>query len=353
MSEPTPSKPSVLVVGGAGYIGSHMVKRLGRAGFDVTTFDNLSHGHRDAVLAGDFIHGDLLDRDGLARAFRRKRFDLVMHFAAMSIVGESIAHPRTYYANNVVGTLNLLNAMLDARVGKLIFSSSCVTYGVPDENPVTEDHPQRPISPYGHTKVAIERALADYGSAYGLESVALRYFNAAGGDREGELGERHDPETRLVPLVLREALRVRAGGDREATGLTVFGDDYPTADGTCVRDYIHVEDLCQAHLLAGERLLAGKGEGFEAFNLGNGEGVSVIKVIAAARAVTGVDIVYHVAGRRPGDPAVLVGSNQKASAVLGYRPEVHRIEEIVASAWRAPPFKQTVHRVPSIPPRAL
>ncbi len=334
---PRPATPSVLVVGGAGYIGSHMVKRLARGGYRVTTLDNLSFGHRDAVVAGAFVHGDLRDRDGLARIFRQVGVDLVMHFAASALVGESVADPRKYYTNNVVGALNLLGAMLDAGVERLIFSSTCATYGIPDETPITEDHPQRPISPYGNTKLAIERALADYGDAYGLRSVALRYFNAAGCGRDGDLDERHDPETHLVPLVLREAARVQAGGAREATTLTVFGDDYPTPDGTCVRDYVHVEDLCEAHLLAAQRLLgpSRSERGFEFFNLGNGEGASVLEVIAAARSVTGVNLVHRVAGRRPGDPPVLVGSSAKAAAVLGYRPAIPRIEDIVASAWRA------------------
>jgi UDP-glucose-4-epimerase GalE len=339
MATSDPPPPSILVVGGAGYIGSHMVKRLAREGYRVTTLDNLSSGHRDAVLAGSFVLGDLLERDDLARLFRGTRFDLVMHFAASALVAESVADPRRYYRNNVVGALNLLDAMLDAGASRLIFSSTCATYGVPDEIPLTEGHPQRPINPYGNTKLVIERALADYGAAYGLRSVGMRYFNAAGCALEGDLDERHDPETHLIPLVLREALRVRRGGAREATTLTVLGDDYPTPDGTCVRDYIHVEDICEAHLLAARRLL-GSGErdsvrGFEAFNLGNGEGASVLQVIAAAREVTGVDLVHAVARRRPGDPPVLVGSSAKAASVLGYKPSIPRIADIVGSAWRA------------------
>ncbi|MFT3769000.1 MAG: UDP-glucose 4-epimerase GalE [Minicystis sp.] len=328
---------SALVVGGAGYIGSHMVKRLDRAGWKVATLDNLSLGHRDAVLAGELIEGDLLDREKLGRVFAEHRFDLVMHFAASARVGESVSEPRKYYANNVVGALNLLDAMLDAGVKRLIFSSTCATYGVPEHVPITENHPQRPINPYGNTKLVIELALADYAPAYGLKSVALRYFNASGCDRDGDLDERHDPETHLIPLVLREALRVQGGGDREATTLTVFGDDYATADGTCVRDYIHVEDLCQAHLLAGERIVADeRPEGvFEYYNLGNGNGASVLEVIAAARAVTGVDFLYKVAGRRAGDPPVLVGSSAKAAEVLGWKPAMPKIEDIVGTAWRA------------------
>ena len=326
-----------LVVGGAGYIGSHMVKRLHRAGWEVTTLDNLSLGHRDAVLAGELIVADLLDREALARVFAAERFDLVMHFAASARVAESVAEPRRYYSNNVVGALNLLDAMLDAGVKRLIFSSTCATYGVPEHVPITEDHRQRPINPYGNTKLAIELALADYAPAYGLKSVALRYFNASGCDREGDLDERHDPETHLIPLVLREALRVQNGGDPAATTLTVFGDDYATADGTCVRDYIHVEDLCEAHLLAGERIMRDDRPtgGFEFFNLGNGNGASVLEVIAATRAVTGVDFEYKVAGRRAGDPPVLVGSCSKAADVLGWKPATPRIEDIVATAWRA------------------
>jgi UDP-glucose-4-epimerase GalE len=329
--------PSVLVVGGAGYIGSHMVKRLARSGYAVTTLDNLSLGHRDAVLAGAFVHCDLLDKEGLARVFAGNRFDLVMHFAASAFVGESVRDPRKYYSSNVIGALNLLSAMLDAGVRRLIFSSTCATYGMPDEIPITESHRQLPINPYGNTKLVIEKALEDYGPAYGLESVALRYFNAAGCDREGDLDERHEPETHLIPLVLREALRVENGGDRGATTLTVFGDDYPTPDGTCIRDYIHVEDLAAAHLLAAERVLAehSPSRGFEYFNLGNGAGCSVLELIAAARAVTGVDFDYRMAGRRPGDPPMLVGSALKAAQVLGYRPEIPRVEDIIATAWRA------------------
>lgn len=330
-------RASTLIAGGAGYIGSHMVKRLSRAGYRVTTLDNLSSGHRDAVRYGDFIHADLLDRDGLARVLSGGGFDLVMHFAASAYVGESVNNPRKYYTNNVIGALNLLHAMLDAGVKRLIFSSSCATYGVPEETPLTEAHPQRPINPYGRTKLMIEDALRDYAAAHGLTSTSLRYFNAAGADLEGELSERHDPETHLIPLVLREAARVLGGGDREQTRLTVFGDDYPTPDGTCVRDYVHVEDLCDAHLAAAERLLHGKATGFNAYNLGSETGASVLEVISATRRVTGADIIYHVAQGRSGDPPRLVGSAQKARTELGWSPKLLYLDDIIASAWKSFP----------------
>lgn len=327
----------VLVVGGAGYIGSHMVKALARAGHAVTTFDNLSTGHRSAVRYGAFIHGDLQDRDSLARALGGGRFDLVMHFAASAYVGESVTDPRKYYANNVVGALNLLHAMIDAGVKRLIFSSSCATYGVPHETPITESHPQTPINPYGRTKLIIEDALRDYGPAYGFASASLRYFNAAGADPEGELSERHDPETHLIPLVLREAARVLNGGDREKTALAVFGDDYPTADGTCVRDYIHVEDLCMAHLAAAERILSGKAAGFNAWNLGTETGASVLEIISSVRKITGADLIYHTHPRRPGDPPALIGAATKAREELGWSPRWTHLDDVIASAWKSFP----------------
>jgi UDP-glucose-4-epimerase GalE len=330
-------KPHVLVAGGAGYIGSHMVKALAQAGYAVTTLDNLSTGHRDAVRHGSFVHADLLDHSTLGRVLSRGKFDLVMHFAAAAYVGESVEDPRKYYTNNVIGALNLLHAMLDAGMMRLIFSSTCATYGVPQETPITEAHPQRPINPYGRTKLIIEDVLRDYAAAYGIASASLRYFNAAGADHDGELKERHDPETHLIPLVLDEASRVLGGGKREQTELTVFGDDYPTPDGTCIRDYIHVEDLCAAHLAAAERILDGKATGFNAWNLGTETGASVLEVIAAARKVTGADLVYHVHPRRPGDPPELVGSARRAREELGWTPKVTHLDAIIASAWRSFP----------------
>ncbi len=331
------AQPSVLVAGGAGYIGSHMVKKLARAGWAPTTLDNLSVGHRDAVIAGDFLHADLLDRDALSRIFAGRRFDLVMHFAAPAYVGESMVDPRKYYTNNVIGTLNLLHAMLDAGTKRLIFSSSCATYGLA-QDAIAEDHSQQPINPYGRTKLVMEWAMRDYGAVSGLSCVALRYFNAAGADRAGELHERHDPETHLIPLILMEAARVLGGGDPRASQLVVLGDDYATPDGTCVRDYVHVEDLCSAHLLAAERVLAGDDGVFEAFNLGNESGVSVLEVIRAARRVTGVDLAYRVQPRRPGDAPQLVCSARKARKVLGWQPEVPGIEAIIETAW--PTFRR-------------
>jgi UDP-glucose 4-epimerase len=325
---------AVLVIGGAGYIGSHMVKMLTDDGFDVTVFDNLSLGHRDAVLSGTFVKGDLIHKDDLETLFRHKKFDVVMHFAAFCYVGESMTEPLKYYRNNVAGTLNLLHAMKENGVNKFVFSSSCATYGIPKELPLSESHEQRPINPYGSTKLFVERILADCATAHGLKSIALRYFNAAGCDPEGALGERHGPETHLIPLVLMEALRIERGGDPKETTLCVYGDDFDTRDGTCIRDYIHVQDLCNAHLLAAERLMKGEVAGFEAYNLGNGTGFSVKEVIDVSRKVTGLPIEYRIAARRPGDPSQLVGSGEKAKAVLGWQPQFGKLEKIIETAWR-------------------
>lgn len=325
---------NVLVTGGAGYIGSHMVKALRRARYHVTVFDNLSRGYADAVHDADLIVGDLNEPVALHALFTNRRFDVVMHFAALAYVGESVSQPLCYYRNNVVGSMNLLAAMREAGVDRLVFSSTCATYGEPNELPITEAHSQRPLNPYGTGKLAVERILADCATAHGLQSIALRYFNAAGCDPDGELGERHDPETHLIPLVLQEALRVKSGGDPAATGLMIFGDNYPTPDGTCIRDYIHVTDLCAAHLLAAERLLAGRCGGFEAYNLGNGSGFSVLDVIAACRRVTGAEIRFMMVPRRPGDPARLVGCSAMARTVLKWTPRIVVIDEIVATAWK-------------------
>lgn len=325
---------SVLVTGGAGYIGSHMVKLLVREGCEVVVFDNLSTGHRDAIRSALLIEGDLRNPWDINKALSTRRYDLVMHFAACCYVGESMQHPEKYYDNNVTGTINLLEAMRAAGVMKLVFSSSCSTYGDPSTIPMTEEHRQQPINPYGSSKLAAENAMAEHGRDYGMCTVALRYFNAAGCDPDGELGEQHDPETHLIPLVLREALRVKRGGDPAETKLEIFGTDFDTPDGTCIRDYVHVSDLCDGHLLAMQRLLKTENGVFEAFNLGTGRGYSVIEVIDACQRVTGLDIRYRVAGRRAGDPARLVAGAERARRELRWTPKYMDIAESIGTAWR-------------------
>lgn len=319
------AKPEILVVGGAGYIGSHMCKRLAGGGYRPVVLDNLDRGHRAAVQWGPLITGAMDDDDLLDRVFSRHRFAAVMHFAAFAYVGESVQDPALYYRNNLAAPLALLDAMRRHGVGRFIFSSTCAIYGEPRQLPIPEDHPQAPINPYGWTKKLVEQVLADYGRAYGLESVCLRYFNAAGADPDAEIGEDHDPETHLIPLVLQAALGRRPS-------VAIFGDDYDTEDGTCVRDYIHVCDLAEAHLLALQGLLAGKGGG--AFNLGNGRGYSVRQVIETARRVSGRDIVAKIAPRRDGDPARLVGSSEKFISRFGWRPRFADLETIIETAWR-------------------
>jgi UDP-glucose-4-epimerase GalE len=326
-------KSTILVVGGAGYIGSHMVLALRDAGFPVVVFDNLSRGHADAVADASLFEGDLRSSADLDACFAKNGVDVVMHFAALAYVGESVTKPELYYENNVVGALNLLSAMRKHERRRLVFSSSCSTYGEPERVPMAETHPQRPINPYGRTKLMVEQALADYAVAHDLRSVSLRYFNAAGCDAKARAGERHDPETHLIPLVLAEAMRTKAGGAPTETALQVFGGDFPTPDGSCVRDYIHVSDLCRAHLLASERLLAGGVEGAEAYNLANGVGFSVLEVIDACRKVTGQPIQYRLMPRRPGDPASLIGDARKALGVLGWRPEYADLTSIIRTAW--------------------
>ena len=316
---------TVLVVGGAGYIGSHMVCALLEQGYQVVTFDNLCAGHRDAVIGGQFVQGDLANTADLQAVFARWSLDAVMHFAAFAQVGESVAAPAKYYRNNVVATLNLLEAMRLSGVSRFIFSSTGATFGEPAYRPMDEAHPQRPINPYGRTKWMVEQILRDYDQAYGLRSVCLRYFNAAGADPAGRLGERHDPETHLIPL----ALRVAAG---RLPALTVYGRDYPTPDGTCIRDYVHVTDLCQAHLRALERLL--NGDATAVYNLGNGEGFSVQQVISAARDVTGRPLATIDAPRRPGDPSHLVADSRLARSQLGWTPRYPELHTMIAHAWQ-------------------
>jgi UDP-glucose-4-epimerase GalE len=316
---------SVLVTGGAGYVGSHTVKELSRRGCHVIVFDNLSRGHREAARYGELVEGDLADERALAELFSRHRIEVVLHFAALAYVGESVAEPRRYYDGNVGNTLKLLGAMLDHGVSRFILSSTCAVYGDPERLPLTEDHPLRPINPYGLSKFMIERVLADYDRAYGLRYVSLRYFNAAGADPEGELGERHEPETHLIPRLLLAAL---GRLDR----VEIFGSDYPTRDGTCVRDYVHVSDLATAHTRAVEWLLDGGPS--ETFNVGTGRGHTVMEVVESCRRVAQRPIEVPVGPRRPGDPAVLVCSNERARERLGWEPRFTELEEIVATAWK-------------------
>ena len=314
----------ILVVGGAGYIGSHINKRLYQKGCETVVFDNLVYGHREAVRWGILETGDLSDTERLEEIFEKYNIDMVFHFAAYAYVGESVTEPSKYYNNNVANTLHLLDTMVKYHVKTIVFSSTCATYGIPGDMPVTEDMEQKPINPYGASKLMIERILSDYHKAYGLNYCCLRYFNAAGADPEGEIGESHNPETHLIPLIL-----AAAAGDREA--VKVFGTDYPTRDGSCIRDYIHVTDLADAHLLAMDYLQRG-GESL-CMNLGNCKGNSVLEVIEAAREITQKEIPVVLDKRRPGDPPVLVGSAEKARKILGWEPEYGDIKVILRDAW--------------------
>jgi UDP-glucose 4-epimerase len=318
------SMAHVLVVGGAGYIGSHMVALLLEKGHRVTTLDDFSTGHCDAVIGGEIVEGSCGDRELLGRLFKKGRFDCVMHFASFIQVGESVVDPAKYYQNNVSDTLVLLDAMVGHGLSAFIFSSSAAVFGQPKYVPIDEAHPQAPINPYGMSKWMIERVLEDYSRAYGVRSVSLRYFNAAGADPQGRIGERHEPETHLIPLILQTASGRRGG-------VKVFGADYDTPDGTCVRDYIHVVDLCEAHLLAAEYLSRG-GPTIQ-LNLGNGSGFSVRQVIQAAEQVTGRRIALDTAPRRPGDSAKLVADSARARDVLGWQPRFSELHAILDHAW--------------------
>jgi UDP-arabinose 4-epimerase len=317
---------SVLVVGGAGYIGSQTAKAVAAAGLEPIVFDNLVYGHEWAVKWGPLVRGDLADRALLTDVMKRHRVDAVIHFAAYAYVGESVTNPRKYFGNNVAGSLNLLDAMLDAGVRDVVFSSTCATYGEPQRVPIAEDHPQNPVNPYGETKLAVEKMLHWYAQAYGIRYAALRYFNAAGADPDGEVGETHDPETHLIPLAIDAA--VGAGE------LAIFGTDYPTPDGTAIRDYIHVADLADAHL----RALAKLRDGTPALrlNLGTGQGQSVRAVIAAVQRVTGKSVRTREVGRRAGDPPALVADARQAGAALGWKPRYLELDTIVEHAvrWR-------------------
>ena len=316
---------NILVTGGAGYIGSHIGKKLAEAGYNVIVLDNLSKGHRKAVLRGKLIVGDLADMDLLDRIMKEEEIEGVIHLAADSLVGESMEKPGKYYRNNVANGLNLLEAMVKNGVKYIVFSSTAAVYGEPEEIPITEEHPANPENTYGESKLFFEKMLKRYDEIHGLKYVSLRYFNAAGADLSGQIGEAHDPETHLIPIVLQKALGIR---DK----LYIFGDDYPTKDGTCIRDYIHVEDLADAHILAVEALV--KGMESRVYNLGNGEGYSVKEVIEVAEEVVGKEIDAEIAERRPGDPAVLVASSDKIKRELGWKPLYPDLRTIIESAWR-------------------
>lgn len=319
------STETILIVGGAGYIGSHINKSLTQKGYRTIVVDNLVAGHREFVKWGEFHLCDLSDMDALRAVFAGRGISAVMHFCAFTFVGESVENPQKYYQNNVANTLNLLRVLREFGVDKFIFSSTAAIFGNPVMVPISEDHPLEPINPYGRSKLMVERVLADYARAYGLRYAALRYFNAAGADPDCEVGEWHDPETHLIPLVLDAAL-----GKRES--LAIFGTDYDTPDGTCVRDYIHVTDLAAAHIGALEHLA--RGGASDVFNLGNGTGFSVREIIDTARKVTGRDIPVQEKGRRAGDPAVLIADSAKAMSVLNWKPAHADIGEIVETAWR-------------------
>ena len=314
-----------MVTGGAGYIGAHACKALAGAGYTPIAYDNLVYGHPQSVKWGPLEKGDIGDSRRLVTVLQKYKPSAVMHFAAYAYVGESVENPAKYYRNNVAGTLALLESMRKCGINQIIFSSTCATYGMPEQIPIGEDHPQYPINPYGRSKLMIEWMLKDFDAAYDLKFIALRYFNAAGADPDAEIGEDHSPETHLIPLILDAALEKR-------DHLEIFGTDYDTPDGTCIRDYIHVSDLADAHLLALEYLRGG-GES-DAFNLGNGNGFSVRQVIDSAAKVTGCDIPYLDSDRRPGDPPVLIGDSEKIRQVLGWNPVQNQLETIIETAWQ-------------------
>lgn len=315
---------NVLVIGGAGYIGSHMVRVLDRAGHKIWVLDNLSTGFVQAVTAGELVIGEMSDAKLVKSLLSDNSIDVVMHFAACALVGESCVNPAKYYQNNVVASLQLLEAMREVDVRKIVFSSSCATYGIPETVPIVETTPQKPVNPYGFTKLVIEQALRDYADAYNFGFAALRYFNAAGASPHGSIGEDHSPESHLIPLVLQAAL-----GQRES--VTVFGSDWPTPDGSCVRDYIHVDDLADAHLRAMERIENGK---FLELNLGTGTGISVKQIIETCREVTGREIASSDGARRAGDPPELVADASLARKTLGWRPKYTTPKSIIETAWK-------------------
>jgi len=316
-------KETVLVVGGAGYIGSHQVKMLDHEGYNVIVYDNLSTGYRDLVTVDSFLEGDLADKNKLNEVFSKYKIDAVMHFAAFIEVGESVKNPAKYYRNNVSNVINLLNVMLENNVKYFIFSSTAAVYGEPKEIPIKEEHQKKPINPYGKSKLMVEQILQDYDRAYGLKYTCFRYFNAAGADESGKIGEKHNPETHLIPLILQTAL-----GERDK--IYIFGTDYDTKDGTCIRDFIHVNDLADAHIKGFERLLGGGPS--EVFNLGSGNGYSVREIIEKAKVITGKNFNVLEVERREGDPAVLIADSSKAKNILNWEPKYH-LEDIIRTAW--------------------
>ena len=314
---------NILVIGGAGYIGSHMVRMLAKQGYNPVVFDNLSKGHREAVANYPFELGDLGDKARLSEVFKKYGIEAVMHFAAFAEVGESVKEPSKYYHNNVAKVLDLLDALVENDIKYFVFSSTAATFGEPIRPKIDESHPQNPINPYGNTKLMVEKILADFDTAYGLKATALRYFNASGADDSGEIGESHNPETHLIPIVLQAAAGKRAS-------IKMFGTDYPTPYGTCVRDYVHVNDLARAHILALEKMF--KDNVSERFNLGSGNGFSVAEIVKEAKRITGIDFTVEKAPRRDGDPAVLVADSAKAERILGWKPQ-YNLTRIIETAW--------------------
>ena len=319
------SKKKILVAGGAGYIGSHTVKELVKRGYEVTVLDNLSNGHMTSLEGVKYINGDIGDYTVVKGILESEEIDAVINFAALAYVGESVSNPRRYYDNNVVRGKALLDAVVDSGVKKIVFSSSCATYGIPEKVPISEGEKQRPVNPYGWTKLMFEQMMKDYDQAYGLKYISLRYFNAAGADADGTIGEEHDPETHVIPILLQNALGLRKQ-------FSVFGTDYDTRDGSCIRDYIHVTNLADAHIRAIEYLF-GKGNS-DCFNLGTGDGITVLELIDAVQRITGRKLNVSLEGRRPGDPDVLVADNTKARSVLGWSPVHSSIDNIIETAWK-------------------
>ena len=317
------TKMNILITGGAGYIGSHMVERVLHDGHSVTVLDNLSTGHSWAIKGVDFHKIDLLDKNKLNAFFQDKSFDGVVHFAGKSLVGESIINPEIYYQNNVIGSLNLLNAMKKNDISKIVFSSTAAVYGIPKEPYINEEHIKKPINPYGHSKYMIENILSDFSNSYGLDAVCLRYFNAAGASKSGNIGEAHEPETHLIPNILKAHINNKK--------VKIFGDDYNTADGTCIRDYIHVIDLIDAHMLSLDYLFENPGN--HIFNLGNGNGFSVLEVIKTVSKILDKEIIFDVVDRRTGDPDILVANSKKALRDLGWIPKFNKLDDIIQTAW--------------------